>query len=159
MKHQIKLAATAIVSVTLAGMTMYMAMQIHAASERVIYGDARDRIAIIEPFQSEVCPGETLSFPLDLTVEGGHYTLDLRREWCVVDVPGLSNGICLETLTQNNATTVVQRLHIETTASRTVPEVLDRFEPGQWEYRETAEDGHITTYRVFFSVPDTCQEE
>lgn len=137
---------------------MYSAMQIHAESDRVIYGASDDRLAIIEPAQSSLCPGDVLTFPLDLAVRGGHYTLDLRREWCAVDVPGLTNGICLETLTQSSSTTIVQPLHINTTARRVIPETLNRFEPGDWEFRETAEDGHITTYRVYFTVPETCEK-
>lgn len=98
-----------------------------------------------------VCPGETFTYPVVISVDETAAVSHITEGWCRVD------GICPKAF--QNAPYYVNFLEnysVSTTATRTVPVDLP---PGDWQYRhcnETHSDGTIdvTCYAVNIEVKD-----
>ena len=85
----------------------------------------------ITPEPAQVCPGETISFPVDITIERGNSVSRVTEGWCRA-----TDGICPRTLQEapvyyNFITPYVT----SATARRVIPDVS----PGAWELRHCNE--------------------
>lgn len=109
----------------------------------------------IEPEPVEMCPGDTFSYPVTITVERGNSVGRVTEGWCRAD------GICPAVLQSPPVSyNFIESYEISTTARRTVPETLT---PGAWELRhcnETHSAGgvfDVACYAVRITVND-CEE-
>jgi hypothetical protein len=107
---------------------------------------------IITPIPFEVCPGDTILYPVDITVERANSVSRVTEGWCRAD------GICPRTL-QSPAVSYnfIETYQVSTTANRVIPDALT---PGAWELRhcnETHSAGgvfDVACYAVHVVVKD-----
>jgi hypothetical protein len=86
----------------------------------------------ITPVPAEVCPGETISFPVDIAIKHGNSVSRVTEGWCRAE-----DGICPKTLQEppvyyNFITPYVT----SATAQRVIPDDLS---PGPWQLRHCNE--------------------
>ena len=100
---------------------------------------------------SVLCPGETFTYPVVISVDETDAVSHITEGWC------RSDGVCPRAF-QNDPYYVnfLDDLEVSTTATRTVPADLP---PGDWQFRhcnETHSDGRIdvTCYAVDVEVKD-----
>jgi hypothetical protein len=124
-----------------------LALLFQAAPANVTYSGA----TIIIPTPAAVCAGDTFTYPVSVTVDGGNSVSRVTEGWCRAD------GICprgqqLEPYYIN----FVAGITVNTTAMRTAPDSLT---PGGWELRhcnETHSSGKIDV--VCYAVPVTIKD-
>ncbi len=104
----------------------------------------------IAPDKAAVCPGDTITFPVDITIDHGNSVSRVTEGWCRAD------GICPNTLQNTpsyyNFTTPYRT---SATARRTIPDVS----PGPWQLRHCNQTmfagGHdIVCWQVDVTVKD-----
>lgn len=105
----------------------------------------------LTPTPDAVCPGETFTYPVVITVDETEAVSRLTEGWCRDD------GVCPRAFqTEPYYVNFLDGLEVSTTATRTVPAELS---PGDWQFRhcnETHSDGRIgvTCYAVNIQVLD-----
>jgi hypothetical protein len=86
----------------------------------------------IAPIPAEVCPGETISFPVDITIDRGNSVSRVTEGWCRA-----TDGICPRTLQEAPVYyNFITPYSTSTTARRVIPESLT---PGAWQIRHCNE--------------------
>lgn len=110
--------------------------------------------SVITPTPSEVCPGDVISFPVDITIEHGNSISRVTEGWCRA-----TDGICPKTLQEPVVYyNFIAPYSTGTTALRTIPHSLT---PGPWQLRhcnETHATGiiDVVCWQVDVMVKD-CQ--
>lgn len=80
--------------------------------------------------QSEVCPGDTITFPVDITIDRGNSVSRVTEGWCRED------GICPRTLQE---TPVYYNFILPYSTSATARRVIPDVSPGAWQLRHCNE--------------------
>ncbi len=85
----------------------------------------------IVPVPAEVCPGETITFPVDITIEQGNSVSRVTEGWCRED------GICPRVLQEIPVYyNFITPYSTSATARRVIPDSLT---PGAWQLRHCNE--------------------
>lgn len=109
------------------------------AAKPVTYG-----IEIITPLNPDVCPGDTLRYPVTVDVVEIPTVLSVVETWCETGV----NGMCSTTLSRSYQLPLLEYRHVEAIAARVVP-ITPFIRPGEtYEFWHAAVDGSTTGYRV-----------
>ena len=105
----------------------------------------------LTPTAAALCPGETLTYPVQIIVDETDAVSHITEGWCAV------KGICPRAFQSDPYyVNFLEGLEVSTTATRTVPADLP---PGGWQFRhcnETHSDGRIdvTCYAVNVEIKD-----
>jgi hypothetical protein len=93
----------------------------------------------ITPIPAEVCPGETISFPVSITIERGNSVSRVTEGWCRDD------GICPRALQETPVYyNFISPYSTSATARRVIPDVS----PGTWQLRHCNETHSINVIDV-----------
>lgn len=95
---------------------------------------------IIQPERSVYCPGETMRYPVRVTVLSN----DLPVIWHVVEAWQRDGGVALQTTAVSYEIPLVRPLDIEAMAGRAVPDLP----AGVYWLNHVAQNGEVTAYTV-----------
>jgi len=116
------------------GLLLYAILTM-APAQMVEYGSQ-----VIQPERSAYCPGETMRYPVRVSVRG----VDLPVIWHVVEAWQREGGVVLQSTAVSYEIPLVRPLSIDATASRTVPDLA----PGVYWLNHVAQSGEATAYTV-----------
>ena len=105
---------------------------------------------IIEPYQTNVCPGDTLSYPLVAETLEFPSLLHIVEGWCETG----ETGVCYRSLSTEYFLPILDYRRVSTDAKRIVPNLP----PGDYEFWHVTHScgGTVNGYRVPFTVPEGC---
>lgn len=109
------------------------------AAKPVAYG-----IEIITPIETDLCPGDTLRYPIAVEVVEIPVVLSIVETWCQEGV----DGMCSAALSRSYQLPLLEYRQIEAIATRIVP-ITPFISPGEtFEFWHAAVNGSTTGYRV-----------
>jgi len=109
------------------------------AARPVAYG-----IEIITPLETDLCPGDTLRYPVTVDVIEIPTVLTIVETWCETG----NDGMCSAALSRSYQLPLLEERRIEAIAERVVP-ATPFIRPGEtYEFWHAAVNGSTTGYRV-----------
>lgn len=103
------------------------------------------RVSVISPVETQLCAGDTVHFPITVTIEDHEIPgqLQIAEAWCKAGV----SGSCIGVVPPRPNLPLLEEKHINSTSSRVVPEALTA---GTWHLWHSATNsrGSVSGYIV-----------